>query len=86
MSIPTNAVADSPAVRAQIEKDLEALRSFVEAEVSGGRQLPWDVDDLYERGSAANKNSGPLGSYEFVPGTVFHAGYGSLYEKTFGSD
>jgi hypothetical protein len=22
-----------------------------------------------------------LGSYEFVPGTVFHAGYGSLYEK-----
>jgi hypothetical protein len=27
-----------------------------------------------------------LASYEFVPGTVFHAGYGSLYEKTFGSD
>jgi hypothetical protein len=26
-----------------------------------------------------------LGSYEFVPGTVFHAGYGSLYEKGFGS-
>ena len=25
-----------------------------------------------------------LGSYEFVPGTVFHAGYGSLYEKGFG--
>jgi len=22
-----------------------------------------------------------LASYEFVPGTVFHAGYGSLYEK-----
>ena len=22
-----------------------------------------------------------LGSYEFVPGTVFHAGYGSLYER-----
>lgn len=22
-----------------------------------------------------------LGSYEFVPGTVLHAGYGSLYEK-----
>ena len=27
-----------------------------------------------------------LGSYEFVPGTVFHAGYGSLYQKGFGSD
>jgi hypothetical protein len=27
-----------------------------------------------------------LGSYEFVPGTVFHAGYGSLYEKGFGLD
>ncbi|HYB93859.1 MAG TPA: DUF5916 domain-containing protein [Vicinamibacterales bacterium] len=26
-----------------------------------------------------------LASYEFVPGTVFHAGYGSLYEKDFGS-
>ena len=26
-----------------------------------------------------------LGSYEFVPGTVVHAGYGSLYEKGFGS-
>jgi hypothetical protein len=27
-----------------------------------------------------------LASYELVPGTVFHAGYGSLYEKspTFG--
>jgi hypothetical protein len=25
-----------------------------------------------------------LASYEFVPGTVFHAGYGSLYEKGFG--
>jgi hypothetical protein len=23
-----------------------------------------------------------LGSYEFAPGTVFHAGYGSLYEKS----
>jgi uncharacterized protein YkuJ len=23
-----------------------------------------------------------LASYEFVPGTVFHAGYGSLYEKS----
>jgi hypothetical protein len=22
-----------------------------------------------------------LASYEFVPGTVFHAGYGSLYEQ-----
>jgi len=22
-----------------------------------------------------------LASYEFVPGTVFHAGYGSVYEK-----
>lgn len=27
-----------------------------------------------------------LASYEFVPGTVFHAGYGSLYEKGFGRD
>jgi hypothetical protein len=26
-----------------------------------------------------------LASYEFVPGTVFHAGYGSLYEKGFGA-
>ena len=26
-----------------------------------------------------------LASYEFVPGTVFHAGYGSLYEKGFRS-
>ncbi|HWI19629.1 MAG TPA: hypothetical protein VNT81_17875, partial [Vicinamibacterales bacterium] len=26
-----------------------------------------------------------LASYEFVPGTVVHAGYGSLYEKGFGS-
>jgi hypothetical protein len=26
-----------------------------------------------------------LGSYEFVPGTVFHAGYGALFEKGFGS-
>jgi hypothetical protein len=26
-----------------------------------------------------------LASYEFVPGTVLHAGYGSLYEKGFGS-
>ena len=26
-----------------------------------------------------------LGSYEFVPGTVFHAGYGALYEKGFGA-
>ena len=26
-----------------------------------------------------------LGSYEFVPGTVFHAGYGALYEKGSGS-
>ena len=26
-----------------------------------------------------------LASYEFVPGTVFHAGYGALYEKGFGS-
>jgi hypothetical protein len=26
-----------------------------------------------------------LASYEFVPGTVFHAGYGSLYEKGFES-
>lgn len=25
-----------------------------------------------------------LASYEFVPGTVFHVGYGSLYEKGFG--
>ena len=25
-----------------------------------------------------------LASYEFVPGTVFHAGYGGLYEKGFG--
>jgi hypothetical protein len=24
-----------------------------------------------------------LGSYEFVPGTVVHAGYGGLYEKGF---
>ena len=24
-----------------------------------------------------------LASYEFVPGTVFHAGYGALYEKGF---
>ena len=27
-----------------------------------------------------------LASYEFVPGTVFHAGYGSLYEKGFVPD
>jgi hypothetical protein len=27
-----------------------------------------------------------LGSYEFVPGTVVHAGYGSLYEKGFAAD
>ena len=27
-----------------------------------------------------------LASYEFVPGTVFHAGYGSLYQKGFGSE
>ena len=27
-----------------------------------------------------------LGSYEFVPGTVFHAGYGALHEKGFGFD
>jgi hypothetical protein len=26
-----------------------------------------------------------LASYEFVPGTVFHLGYGSLYEKGFGA-
>ena len=26
-----------------------------------------------------------LASYEFVPGTVFHVGYGALYEKGFGS-
>jgi hypothetical protein len=26
-----------------------------------------------------------LASYELVPGTVFHVGYGSLYEKGFGS-
>jgi hypothetical protein len=26
-----------------------------------------------------------LASYEFVPGTVFHVGYGSLFEKGFGS-
>ena len=26
-----------------------------------------------------------LASYEFVPGTVFHVGYGGLYEKGFGS-
>jgi hypothetical protein len=26
-----------------------------------------------------------LGSYEFVPGTVFHAGYGALFEKGLGS-
>lgn len=26
-----------------------------------------------------------LASYEFVPGIVFHVGYGSLFEKGFGS-
>jgi len=55
-----HAVPDSAAVRAQIQKDLDALRSFVEAEVSGGRPLPWDVEDLYARWSAAKKNDGPL--------------------------
>lgn len=51
---------DSPAVRARIEKDLDALRSFVDAEVSSGRPLPWDVDDLYQRWLAARKDDGPL--------------------------
>jgi hypothetical protein len=27
-----------------------------------------------------------LASYEFVPGTVFHAGYGSLFEKPVQAD
>ena len=52
--------ADSPAVRAQVQRDLDALRSFIEAEVTAGRPLPWDVDDLYERWSAAKKNDGPI--------------------------
>jgi len=44
----------------QIQKDLEELRSFVEAEVKGGRPLPWDVDDLYARWSEVKKTEGPL--------------------------
>ena len=54
------AAPDTPAVRAQIKKDLDALRSFIEAEVKGGRPLPWDVDDLYARWSEAKKGDGPL--------------------------
>ena len=54
------AVPDSPAVRAQVQKDLEVLRAFVEGEFKAGRPLPWDVHDLYARWSAAKKNDGPL--------------------------
>ena len=60
---PYKAVADTPAVRAQVQKDLDALRSFVEAEVSAGRQLPWDVYELYDRWWTATKTVGPLDPY-----------------------
>jgi Zn-dependent protease with chaperone function len=56
---PYEVTPDSPTVRAQVQKDLEALRSFLAAEVNGGRPLPWDVDDLYSRWSAAKKDGGP---------------------------
>ena len=56
---PYEVTPDSPTVRAQAQKDLEALRSFLAAEVSSGRPLPWDVDDLYSRWSAAKKDGGP---------------------------
>jgi Zn-dependent protease with chaperone function len=56
---PYEVTPDSPTVRAQVQKDLEALRSFLAAEVNGGRPLPWDVDDLYTRWSAAKKDGAP---------------------------
>jgi Zn-dependent protease with chaperone function len=55
------AAVEPVAAAAQAKKDLERLRSFVESEVRAGRQLPWDVSELYERWSAVNgRNSGPV--------------------------
>jgi Zn-dependent protease with chaperone function len=51
---------DSPAVRAQVQKDFERLRAFLEQEVASGRPLPWDLDDLYIRWGEVQKSTGPI--------------------------
>ena len=54
-----HAAPDSPAVRAQIQKDLERLRAFVDAEVASGRPLPWDLDELFVRWHEVYKGDWP---------------------------
>ena len=51
---------DSPHVRAQIDKDFESFRTFLDAELKTGRPLPWDLDDLSDRWSDARNEDLPL--------------------------
>lgn len=51
---------DSPAVRAQVQKDFERFRAFLDGEVASGHPLPWDLDELYMRWFEVQKSSGPI--------------------------
>ena len=52
--------ADPGKGTAQAKKDLDQLRAFIEADLRAGRQLPWDVWELYGRWADVHgKDSGP---------------------------
>ena len=62
----------------QAKKDLDNLRAFVDAEVRAGRQLPWDVWELYDRWTAVHgKDSGPAAPF---------SGFWSAYDQRGGAD
>jgi hypothetical protein len=45
---------------AQAKKDLERLRTLIDADTRAGRQLPWDVSELYARWSEVHgKDAAP---------------------------
>jgi Zn-dependent protease with chaperone function len=50
-----------PDARAQVDRDLARLRTLIEADVSQGRLLPWDLDELYGRWKEVHpKEIGPI--------------------------
>ena len=49
----TSAATNSAAARIQVDQDLRALQALIETDRAAGRQVPWDLYELYERWSEA---------------------------------
>ena len=57
-------VADTNMASAKVNIDFMALRAFITAEVTAGRTLPADAQELYQRYEASNGGDGPTDPFD----------------------